>query len=208
MFFKSREEDLVVKDFNGETLIYDFSRDKAYCLNETSAFVWNHLNGKRSITQIAEELAKNANQRVNEEIVWLAIAELKKEGLMAEFDAENSPLQGMSRRAAVRRVGLATMIALPVISSLIAPKAVHASSTAGGCGAPCADGCQTGGCNTADGNYCFDTSFRSIPPNATYCTDQNIDCSDAASKCCNGGPATVVDYTSCPVPRSTRCLCS
>lgn len=212
MFFKSREANLVVTDLNNETLIYDFSRHKAYCLNETAAFVWKKANGKQSVSQIAEALAKKTKQTVNEEIIWLAIEELNKENLIAKFDETDSPLKGISRREAVRRVGLATMIALPVVSSLIVPKAAHAASNAGGCGAPCNNGCQTGGCNTGDGGsgggYCYDTSFRSIPSGQNYCTNQNIDCSDAASKCCSGGPATVVSYN-CPiVPGWTECRCS
>jgi hypothetical protein len=209
MFYKSKDGNYVVQNLNGETLVYELHRQKAYCLNETSAFIWNNLDGKQSVSQIAEALAKKTKQPVNEEIVWLAINELKKEELMEEFEAPNSPLKNMSRREAIKRVGLATMIALPIVSSLTAPQATHAASNSlGGCGSPCDANCRTGGCNTADGNYCFDESFRSIPSGQTYCTNQNIDCSDAASKCCSGGPATVVDYDSCPVPRSTRCRCS
>lgn len=212
MFFKSREANLVVKDLNDETLIYDFSRNKAYCLNETAAFIWNSLDGKQSVSQIAEALAKKRKQPINEEIIWLALDDLKREGLMTEFEATNSPIRGISRREVVKRVGLATMITLPVISFITAPKAAQAASTLGGCGAPCANGCQTGGCNTGDGGsgggYCYDTSFRSIPSGATYCTNQNIDCSDAANKCCSGGPAAVVSYN-CPiVPGWTQCRCS
>lgn len=208
MYFKSREENLVINDLKGETLIYNLSTDKAYCLNETSAFVWNNLDGKQSVAQVAAALAKKTKQPINEEIVWLAIDELKKEGLMEQYDAINSPLKGISRREAVKRVGLSTMIALPVVASLIAPKAARAVSSTGGCGSPCDANCRTGGCDTANGNYCYDENFRSIPSGQTYCTNQNIDCSDARDKCCSGGPATVVDYDSCPVPRSTRCRCS
>jgi hypothetical protein len=34
---KSRQNDLVVQELEGEVLIYDLSINKAYCLNPTSA---------------------------------------------------------------------------------------------------------------------------------------------------------------------------
>ena len=42
---KARKENLVVQESNGEVLIYDLDTNKAFCLNETSALVWQACDG-------------------------------------------------------------------------------------------------------------------------------------------------------------------
>lgn len=42
---KSRRENIVVQEFDDEVLIYDLERDRAFCLNKTSAVVWRACNG-------------------------------------------------------------------------------------------------------------------------------------------------------------------
>jgi hypothetical protein len=49
----SRTKELVVQELKGELLIYDLSTNKAFCLNETSALVWQLCDGKSSISEIS-----------------------------------------------------------------------------------------------------------------------------------------------------------
>jgi hypothetical protein len=57
---------------------------------------------------------------------WLD--ELKKENLIEDNNSYVSPFSGMNRREVIRRIGFASVVALPVISSLIAPTAAMAQS--------------------------------------------------------------------------------
>ena len=128
----SRRENIVVQEYGNEILIYDLTIDKAYCLNNTSALVWQACDGSRTIGEISSHIGKKLKSPVSEDFVWLALEQLEKENLLVKTPAAENPLAGLSRREAIRRVGLASLVALPVIASLIAPTAAHAQS-GGGC---------------------------------------------------------------------------
>ena len=115
--------DLLVRDLQDEILIYDLRNDKSYCLNSTAGIVFNACDGKNTL----EDLKKRTN--LTEDIIRLSLDDLRKQNLIEAGDV--SSFTGMSRREAIRRAGLATMIALPVISALVAPHPAHAAS--GGC---------------------------------------------------------------------------
>jgi hypothetical protein len=117
----SRREDIVVQELFGEVLIYDLKADKAFCLNKTSAMVWQHCDGTKFI-------GEKTDASVSEELIWLALDQLKKENLLSDETEIVSNFKAMSRREAIRKAGLASMIALPVISSLVAPTAAAAQS--------------------------------------------------------------------------------
>lgn len=125
---KSRQSDIVVQDFENETLIYDLKTNKAYLLNETSAFVWNACDGKTDISVIGKALAQKFKAAANDELVWLAIDQLRHDGLMQETVEPPKSFIETNRREVIKQIGLATMIALPLISSLAAPKAANAAS--------------------------------------------------------------------------------
>jgi len=124
----SRKENIVVQELDGEVLIYDLTENKAFCLNRTSALVWQSCDGKKTIAEINDLLGKQLNSQVNEDVVWLALDQLSKENLIQEDYKLNEKFGGLSRREVIRKVGLASVIALPVITSLVAPLAVHANS--------------------------------------------------------------------------------
>ena len=154
-----RKDDIIVQELNGEVLIYDLKANKAVCLNETSSLVWDACDGNQSVSEISQAIGKKLNSPANEDIVWLALDQLKKEKLIANGAEVVSKFDGMSRREVIRKVGLGTMIALPLVTSLLAPTAANAQSTcAGACtctitgmdvgmGNPCAPP-NTGGCST------------------------------------------------------------
>lgn len=125
---RSRSSDLLVQSTNNEVLVYDLLIDKAYLLNQTSAFIWHNLDGKTSIKDISLKLAKHFQEPANEEIVWLAIDLFKRENLLENNQSVNLPFTNTTRREVIKKAGLATMIALPLVSSLIAPTSAHAAS--------------------------------------------------------------------------------
>jgi len=116
---RSRTENIIVQNLDKEILIYDLNTNKAFCLNETSAIVYQACDGKTTI-----ESLKSRHRKLTDEIILLAIDELQKENLLSE------KVEGLSRRALLTKAAYAA-VALPLITSLIAPLAVHAASCLG-----------------------------------------------------------------------------
>ena len=75
---KVRVADIVVQEFADEILIYDLQTNKAFCLNETSAIIWQSCDGKNNISEITEFISRKTNSSVSEDLIWLAIDQLKK----------------------------------------------------------------------------------------------------------------------------------
>jgi hypothetical protein len=124
---QAKMDNLVVQDLSNEILIYNLKNNKAYSLNETTTLVWQNCDGTKDVSEIANSLTKKLNQTVPDELVWLAIDNLKKENLVS-FDEDIPALSGINRREVIKRVGLATMVALPMIVAVSAPMAAHAQS--------------------------------------------------------------------------------
>jgi hypothetical protein len=161
---KARSENLIVEELDGEVLVYDIDRDRAHCLNSTAALVWKLCDGRRTASDIAGELhrgiqkgnAQNSRRGVKaqpvkatEELVWLALDQLGRDHLLDKetFTASRVPL--ISRREAIRRVGIGAAIAIPIVASITAPTAVQAGSckaTGQGCGT--GSQCCSGICNS------------------------------------------------------------
>lgn len=138
-FPSARSENIVVQNINKELLIYDLEIHKAYCLNETSALVYQSCDGNSSVKEISDQISGKFKSPVTEELVWLAIDQLKENNLLQNGEAFNHEEHGaLTRREAIRRAGLSSMIALPFIATLIAPLAANAQSRLPAtCGATC-----------------------------------------------------------------------
>ena len=54
----ARKNQLVIHELKDEVLIYDLKVSKAFCLNHTAAFVWQHADGETPVAQIAFLLQK------------------------------------------------------------------------------------------------------------------------------------------------------
>ena len=145
----ARTEELVVEELPDETLVYDLQRHKAHCLNRTSSLVWQHCDGRTTTAQVARLLEEKLGLPRDEQIVGLALDQLRRAKLLA--DGTHDPGGGVStsRRELVRKlavVGGLTML-LPVITSLRSPLAAMAASTVTstvcktctGVGLPCSD---------------------------------------------------------------------
>ena len=148
---KSRKENLVIQELEGEVLIYDLEKNKAFCLNETSALVWQCCDGSRTIASITDTVGKQLNSQVNEDLVWLALDQLSKENLLENKNEVKNKFAGLSRREAVKKVGLASLVALPMIASLTAPVAAQGTSACN-TGTTCT--CTVSGMTVGQGNAC------------------------------------------------------
>ena len=128
----SRRADIVVQDLEDEVLIYDLKTNKAFCLNQTSAIVYQLCDGNNSVVEISDLMSKKLKTLVSEDIVWLALDQLKKDNLLENGDEFTNYFSGLTRREMVKRVGFASMVALPIVASMIAPTSVSAQSCASG----------------------------------------------------------------------------
>lgn len=142
----ARKEGLILQELPDEVLVYDASNDKAHCLNNTAALVWKHCDGKTEVADIAKIISRELNAPVKEEFVWLALDQLEKEALLEKEAAFSLKTLGISRREVIKRIGLASIVALPIVTSLLNPM----SAKAGLCAVPCTAGqpapplCATG----------------------------------------------------------------
>jgi hypothetical protein len=157
---RARTTDIITQPTGNELLVYNLSANKAFNLNETAAIVFNHCDGTHTINEL-----KNKH-KYTDDLIFLALDELKRNGLI-DAEVENR-FTGLSRREAVKRVGLGSMAALPIITSLIAPTATNAQSR------NCIGSGQT----------------RTIPINCDP-SDGNCFVNTCASACCSGRIAGV-----------------
>lgn len=125
---KNRQTNVVVQEFESEILIYDLKVDKAFCLNETSAIIWQLCDGTRTVTEISQNLSRKLNQPLTEDVIWLALDGFKKNSLLDESEQFAVNFNGLSRRQIIKKVGFASLVTLPLISSVVAPSAVSAAS--------------------------------------------------------------------------------
>lgn len=139
----ARQEGLVIQEMPDEVLVYDLETNKAHCLNQTAAFVWQSCDGENSVADIARIFGSKSGNPVPEDLIWLAIDQLNENKLLTE---EIKPdFKNQTRRDVIKKVGLAAVIALPLVSSLVAPTAALAVACSGvvtsctGCndGTPC-----------------------------------------------------------------------
>jgi hypothetical protein len=127
----ARKQGLVIQELPDEVLVYDLDRDRAHCLNETAALIWQRCDGRHTTAQIAQTLGRQFDCTVDEKIVWLALDQLGKNHLLDTQPAPPPALMGMNRRTMVRALGVAAIIAVPVVTSIAAPDSIIAASCKG-----------------------------------------------------------------------------
>ncbi len=150
----ARKAGLVLQEMPDELLVYDLDTNKAHCLNQTSAFVWKACNGKNSVSDISRLFGTDAGNSVPEDLVWLAIDQLSQNNLL---ENKVSPkLNGQTRREVIKKIGLASVVALPLVASLAAPSSVLAVVTCptGDCRSTATNpvNCSPCNCDTTTGN--------------------------------------------------------
>lgn len=217
----SRSDNLVTQDSGKEVLIYDLQINKAFCLNEMSSIVWKECNGKNTVADISKILSRKLKENVSEDLVWIAVHQFKKDNLLIENNEFITPFDGLNRREIIKKIGFASIAALPVISSIIAPTAIHAQS-GGVCagftppGLTCVPGNSTDlsddGCPCSGNPECEGVCPTTPPGVPRYCAGGGTGplCApgnviDLSAKCCpcSGNPEcqTVCPITAPGVPR-------
>lgn len=126
----ARSTELAVVTLKEETVVYDLRTDKAHCLNQTAALVWKNCDGTNATGDIARMLETELGAAAPEDVIALAITDLGKAGLLDHGDATTGRgSKGLSRREVIRRTAGMVTIALPLISTLLAPTPASAAST-------------------------------------------------------------------------------
>ena len=142
--------DCLTREFGDELLVYDRDRNVGHCLNPTAAAAWKLCDGKTDPSELATILTRQFSAPVDEPVVLLALEELSKARLLVETER---PVRRTSRREAIRAIGIAGAIALPIVTSLVAPTPARAASCLAN-GKPCVSPvqCCSGKCGT--GGHC------------------------------------------------------
>jgi hypothetical protein len=142
--------DCLTREFGDELLVYDRQRNVGHCLNPMAAAAWRLCDGKGGASDLAKILTRQFSSPVDEPVVLLALEELSKARLLVEVE---KPARRTSRREAIRAIGIAGAIALPLVTSLVAPTPARAASCLAN-GRPCVANpqCCSGKCGS--GGHC------------------------------------------------------
>lgn len=171
----ARKANLVVRELENEVLLYDLSTHKAYSLNQTSALVYQLCDGTNSVSDVSALMSRELKTVVSEEVVWLALKELKRQNLLENGEALSVQVARLSRRELLKNAQLTSMAMLPVIISIIAPQAVMAAS-------------------------CVTVSQNCSPPNGLTCCPDLVCATPGICRaaCACVTPGDCLAQTSCP----------
>ena len=124
-----KRDQLVVEELGTELMIYDQKRNRAFCLNQKAAFVWQRCDGQTTVAAIAAKMEQALGEPVDEKVVEFALQSLAQDGLLQPADSL-LVVTGMTRRDLIQKVGVRAAVALPLVTALLVatPKA-HASGT-------------------------------------------------------------------------------
>ncbi len=124
----ARKRNLVVQELPDELLVYDLDKNKAICLNQTAKLILEQCDGTTSLEEAKNNINQKLKAKIDNEIFWVGLEQLKKNRLLDE----SQPIPEIPKvsRRDLMRSGLAVSIALPLITSLIAPSAINAQSVA------------------------------------------------------------------------------
>lgn len=117
----ARKDELEVRELAEEVIIYDLRTHKAHCLNRSAALVWKNCDGEHTVADVARAVGSEFGTRADETVVWSALAQLEKFDLLDKRPARPAGVPRLSRRAMIRRVGVA--VAVPLVVSILAPTA-------------------------------------------------------------------------------------
>jgi len=129
---KRREDGLIVREVEGEMIVYDLDRHEAHCLNPEAARLWNSCNGKLDGRQILHQLYGDDLESDHEAAYLIGLQQLREKNLLDEGNGTASVEHEtrVSRREIVARYGkvAAVAVALPAVMSIVAPTPAEADS--------------------------------------------------------------------------------
>ena len=120
-------KNVIVRELSDECLAYDAETHQAHCLSRTAADVWKLCDGKMRVAEIVRSMMKDSRPAVDEDVVLVALFRLQKCGLLRKPSRGHEQIL-LSRRALVRKMGIAAALAVPVVTTLLVPTAAQAAS--------------------------------------------------------------------------------
>jgi hypothetical protein len=127
----TKKAELATQEVAGETLVYDLKRHRAHCLNAAASAVWRYCDGQTTISGMAEKLHSETGLPADETVVQLALKQLRAAGLI-ECDRPVAPAEKLpTRREIAKRLAIPAALALPLVSSIVAPTPGMAASCVG-----------------------------------------------------------------------------
>jgi hypothetical protein len=153
---QARRSGLIIQEVDGEVLIYDQDTNKAHCLNQTAAKVWKYCDGETTLADACSSLSSDLETPVDEKLVWYAVDQFSKDNLLVkEVELPAFIIPGMNRRQMVRTLGLAAIVAVPLVTSIVAPTPAQAATCKNSGQACAAPGeCCSGLCPGAPTGIC------------------------------------------------------
>jgi hypothetical protein len=152
---QARRSGLIIQEVDSEILIYDQDTDKAHCLNQTAAKIWKYCDGETTLSDACSALSRELETAVDEKLVWYAVDQFSKDNLLEQqITPPAFIIAGMNRRQMVRTLGLAAIVAVPLVTSIVAPTPAQAATcvaNGGSCGTSAQ--CCSGNCS-APGGVC------------------------------------------------------
>jgi hypothetical protein len=176
-----RTANLVVKELPQEILIYDLQKNKAFCLNETARLIMDQCDGKTSVDEAAGYLHRKLKANVSEEMIWMVVEQLQN----ADFIEKDYEIPIQTTRVTRRKIlqsAAALGIALPMITSLVAPTAAHAQSSCLQIEEECNIEASPSGCCTGLNCIEVETGFGLC----LGCVELGNPCSGEGAICCQG----------------------
>ncbi len=131
---EARKDALLVEELPDETLVYDTKRYKAFCLNKTTAAVWQLCDGLTSIEEISDKICaefgidREKNQNAGTDLVNLALDRLAKARLLSEPTCAALPAPRYSRRELAARLASLGVALIPAVLMITAPTAAAAAT--------------------------------------------------------------------------------
>lgn len=126
---RARKTGLIVKEVDGEILIYDQERNQAHCLNPTAAKIWKYCDGQTTLAAAGASLSRDLDAPIDETLVQYAVDQFAADHLLeTEVGMPAFMIPGLNRRQMVRTLGLAAAVAVPLVTSIIAPTPAQAAT--------------------------------------------------------------------------------
>lgn len=179
---KIKTNDLVVQELDNELLIYDLATNQACCLNRAAIQVMECCDGQTKADAAAVRLG------MPEDMLWGTLERFRHAGLLEDEFGEPLASNTVSRRRMLRQAA-ALGIAMPIISSLVAPSALAAASCVG-TNQPCTGSSSSQCC---PGGTCQNTESGPTGFTCVGCVPAGAPCSVGGTACCSGGFCAQVD---------------
>ena len=151
----ARHQGLTIREMPQETLVYDLERNKAHCLNRTSALVWQHCDGKTTVAELTARVERELQTPGALPLVQLALEQLSRRHLLVEEVPAVSAEARLSRREVLKSIGKKVAVATALLPLVMTVPARTARAQATPCVASFIQGRFTQQTGCKHGKICW-----------------------------------------------------